>query len=145
MRLRLCVWDLHNSRPILTPQNACRKIDSLWYLFFPHIFIAHKSAVVNYVQAFVLFSCILKTDAFFSSVHTAESFVWTKVEPSGKGPCPRRRQCCCMVGDRIILFGGTRWGRNILNGGGFCIFKKYPWYLLKMLSFSLKLLQVSHI
>ncbi|KAM6923051.1 kelch domain-containing protein 3 isoform 1-T3 [Lycodopsis pacificus] len=36
-----------------------------------------------------------------------EAFSWTKVEPKGKGPCPRRRQCCCMVGDRIILFGGT--------------------------------------
>ncbi|XP_061817030.1 kelch domain-containing protein 3 isoform X2 [Nerophis lumbriciformis] len=38
-----------------------------------------------------------------------EAFSWKKVEPNGKGPCPRRRQCCCMVGDRIILFGGTRW------------------------------------
>ncbi|KAF3708426.1 Kelch domain-containing protein 3 [Channa argus] len=37
-----------------------------------------------------------------------EAFSWKKVEPKGKGPCPRRRQCCCMVGDRIILFGGTR-------------------------------------
>lgn len=36
-----------------------------------------------------------------------EAFSWKKVEPRGKGPCPRRRQCCCMVGDRIILFGGT--------------------------------------
>lgn len=36
-----------------------------------------------------------------------ENFTWKKVEPKGKGPCPRRRQCCCMVGDRIILFGGT--------------------------------------
>ncbi|KAG1963080.1 kelch domain-containing protein [Pimephales promelas] len=36
-----------------------------------------------------------------------EAFSWRKVEPRGKGPCPRRRQCCCMVGDRIILFGGT--------------------------------------
>lgn len=36
-----------------------------------------------------------------------EAFMWEKVEPKGKGPCPRRRQCCCMVGDRIILFGGT--------------------------------------
>lgn len=41
--------------------------------------------------------------------HTAETASWTKVEPKGKGPCPRRRQCCCMVGDRIMLFGGTRW------------------------------------
>ncbi|XP_029448645.1 kelch domain-containing protein 3 isoform X3 [Rhinatrema bivittatum] len=39
--------------------------------------------------------------------HSASSFSWKKVEPKGKGPCPRRRQCCCMVGDKIILFGGT--------------------------------------
>ncbi|XP_060781038.1 kelch domain-containing protein 3 isoform X2 [Neoarius graeffei] len=36
-----------------------------------------------------------------------EAFSWKKVEPKGKFPCPRRRQCCCIVGDRIILFGGT--------------------------------------
>ncbi|KAF5880274.1 kelch domain-containing protein 3, partial [Clarias magur] len=36
-----------------------------------------------------------------------EAFCWKKVEPKGKFPCPRRRQCCCIVGDRIILFGGT--------------------------------------
>uniref|UniRef100_A0A8C6VAD3 Kelch domain containing 3 n=1 Tax=Naja naja TaxID=35670 RepID=A0A8C6VAD3_NAJNA len=35
------------------------------------------------------------------------SFTWKKIEPKGKGPCPRRRQCCCRVGDKIILFGGT--------------------------------------
>ncbi|KAF2981046.1 hypothetical protein EK904_002236, partial [Melospiza melodia maxima] len=35
------------------------------------------------------------------------SLSWRKIEPKGKGPCPRRRQCCCRVGDRIILFGGT--------------------------------------
>lgn len=36
------------------------------------------------------------------------SFTWKKIEPKGKGPCPRRRQCCCIVGDKIVLFGGTR-------------------------------------
>ncbi|XP_060678530.1 kelch domain-containing protein 3 isoform X2 [Hemiscyllium ocellatum] len=36
-----------------------------------------------------------------------ESSTWRKVEPKGKGPCARRRQCCCMVGDKVILFGGT--------------------------------------
>uniref|UniRef100_A0A8B9Z6B0 Kelch domain containing 3 n=1 Tax=Buteo japonicus TaxID=224669 RepID=A0A8B9Z6B0_9AVES len=35
------------------------------------------------------------------------SLSWRKIEPKGKGPCPRRRQCCCRVGDKIILFGGT--------------------------------------
>jgi len=38
------------------------------------------------------------------------SFTWKKIEPKGKGPCPRRRQCCCIVGDKIVLFGGTRLG-----------------------------------
>lgn len=44
----------------------------------------------------------------FSSV----SFTWKKIEPKGKGPCPRRRQCCCIVGDKIVLFGGTRLERE---------------------------------
>ncbi|XP_074189068.1 kelch domain-containing protein 3 isoform X2 [Rhinolophus sinicus] len=35
------------------------------------------------------------------------SFTWKKIEPKGKGPCARRRQCCCIVGDKIVLFGGT--------------------------------------
>lgn len=38
------------------------------------------------------------------------SFTWKKIEPKGKGPCARRRQCCCIVGDKIVLFGGTRFG-----------------------------------
>ena len=25
----------------------------------------------------------------------------------GKGPCARRRQCCCVVGSKVYLFGGT--------------------------------------
>ncbi|XP_055492259.1 kelch domain-containing protein 3 isoform X3 [Leucoraja erinacea] len=41
--------------------------------------------------------------------YNPETAMWRKVEPKGKGPCPRRRQCCCMVGDKVILFGGTRW------------------------------------
>uniref|UniRef100_A0A131Y4P2 Kelch domain-containing protein 3 n=1 Tax=Ixodes ricinus TaxID=34613 RepID=A0A131Y4P2_IXORI len=36
-----------------------------------------------------------------------ESSVWSRVKVLGEGPCPRRRQCCCMVGDRLFLFGGT--------------------------------------
>ncbi|KAF7252358.1 Kelch domain-containing protein 3 [Varanus komodoensis] len=35
------------------------------------------------------------------------SSTWKRIDPKGKGPCPRRRQCCCRVGDKIILFGGT--------------------------------------
>ncbi|CAH1792212.1 unnamed protein product [Owenia fusiformis] len=32
---------------------------------------------------------------------------WSFVTVQGQGPCPRRRQCCCVVGDRVFLFGGT--------------------------------------
>ncbi|XP_078255008.1 kelch domain-containing protein 3 isoform X2 [Rhinoraja longicauda] len=39
--------------------------------------------------------------------YNPETATWLKVEPKGKGPCPRRRQCCCMVGDKVVLFGGT--------------------------------------
>lgn len=33
---------------------------------------------------------------------------WTLVQPKGHGPCARRRQCCCIVGDRLYVFGGTK-------------------------------------
>ncbi|MBN3275924.1 KLDC3 protein, partial [Polyodon spathula] len=51
-----------------------------------------------------------RLDRHFSDLwqFNPESFTWKKIEPKGKGPCPRRRQCCCMVGEKIILFGGTR-------------------------------------
>ncbi|XP_013382215.1 kelch domain-containing protein 3 [Lingula anatina] len=32
---------------------------------------------------------------------------WSLVKCIGDGPCARRRQCCCVVGDRLFLFGGT--------------------------------------
>lgn len=34
--------------------------------------------------------------------------VWEEVKPLGQGPCPRRRQSCCVVGSKMFLFGGTR-------------------------------------
>ena len=34
-----------------------------------------------------------------------ETFSWKKVTPKGKGPCETQWMCCCIVGDRIILFG----------------------------------------
>lgn len=33
---------------------------------------------------------------------------WTIIMPKGQGPCARRRQCCCLVNDRLYVFGGTR-------------------------------------
>jgi len=37
--------------------------------------------------------------------------VWSLVKVRGRyrSPCPRRRQCCCIVGDKLFLFGGTRF------------------------------------
>lgn len=32
---------------------------------------------------------------------------WELVHPRGDGPCPRRRQSCCIVASRMFLFGGT--------------------------------------
>lgn len=32
---------------------------------------------------------------------------WSIIKPRGIGPCPRRRQSCCVIGDRVFLFGGT--------------------------------------
>ena len=36
----------------------------------------------------------------------SETFSWKKVEPKGTTPSPRSQMCCCIVGDRVILFGG---------------------------------------
>ncbi|KAL4237313.1 kelch domain-containing protein 3 [Mactra antiquata] len=32
---------------------------------------------------------------------------WSMVNVKGQGPCARRRQCCCMINDKVYLFGGT--------------------------------------
>ena len=32
---------------------------------------------------------------------------WYSVSTSGGGPCPRRRQCCVLIGSKLYLFGGT--------------------------------------
>jgi len=36
-----------------------------------------------------------------------DSNTWVRLNPSGKGPSPRRRQAFCLVGSRIFVFGGT--------------------------------------
>lgn len=45
----------------------------------------------------------------FADLHSFDpiSYTWSVVRARGKGPCPRRRQCCCIVGQKIYLFGGT--------------------------------------
>jgi N-acetylneuraminic acid mutarotase len=37
---------------------------------------------------------------------------WSVVMTKGRGPCARRRQCCCLVQDRLYVFGGTRPCQN---------------------------------
>ncbi|ESO85378.1 hypothetical protein LOTGIDRAFT_205828 [Lottia gigantea] len=32
---------------------------------------------------------------------------WMEVKVKGDQPCPRRRQCCCIIGSQVFLFGGT--------------------------------------
>ncbi|XP_076464577.1 kelch domain-containing protein 3-like [Babylonia areolata] len=32
---------------------------------------------------------------------------WSTVHTGGRGPCARRRQCCCMIESKVHLFGGT--------------------------------------
>lgn len=36
-----------------------------------------------------------------------ETSRWSLVKTQRAGPCSRRRQCCCMIGDRLFLFGGA--------------------------------------
>ena len=33
---------------------------------------------------------------------------WSKVIVPGNSPCSRRRHCCCVLGDKAIIFGGSR-------------------------------------
>ena len=49
-----------------------------------------------------------KIDRSFSDLwrFSPETFTWRTVEPRGKHPHWRSGMCSCMVGDRIILFGG---------------------------------------
>lgn len=35
--------------------------------------------------------------------------LWTRLNPGGKGPQPRRRQVCLVIDKRMYLFGGTRF------------------------------------
>ncbi|MBE7326211.1 hypothetical protein IEQ44_16400, partial [Nocardioides sp. Y6] len=37
-----------------------------------------------------------------------ETFSWKKVEPKGKRPPETYGMCCCMLGDRVIFFGGYK-------------------------------------
>ena len=58
------------------------------FLFFSSFFLC---------PLFTLWLCELWT----------ETRQWSIVFTDGKGPCARRRQCCCVVGSKVYLFGGT--------------------------------------
>ncbi|XP_035204652.1 kelch domain-containing protein 3-like isoform X2 [Stegodyphus dumicola] len=36
-----------------------------------------------------------------------EKNAWIEMHAKGDGPCPRRRHCSCVVGNRLFLFGGS--------------------------------------
>ncbi|KAL8611969.1 hypothetical protein ACOMHN_062598 [Nucella lapillus] len=48
-------------------------------------------------------------DQHFSDMYKfdMESRKWSPVQTLSKGPCARRRQCCCVIGSQVYLFGGT--------------------------------------
>ncbi|KAK7027367.1 kelch domain-containing protein 3 [Halocaridina rubra] len=50
----------------------------------------------------------------FNDLHSFDPATrqWSEVHPRGTGPCPRRRQSCCVVGSRMFLFGGTSPNEN---------------------------------
>ncbi|XP_067129326.1 kelch domain-containing protein 3-like isoform X2 [Centruroides vittatus] len=39
--------------------------------------------------------------------HSASDNTWELVRTIGKGPSPRRRQSCCIICDRVVIFGGA--------------------------------------
>lgn len=48
-------------------------------------------------------------DQHFSDLYKfdPETRKWSGVQTFRKGPCARRRQCCCVIGTQVYLFGGT--------------------------------------
>ncbi|KAI1284994.1 Kelch domain-containing protein 3 [Halotydeus destructor] len=49
-------------------------------------------------------------DQHFNDIHVFDSLAtrWIKLDiPGSPRPCPRRRQSCVLVGDKLYLFGGT--------------------------------------
>ncbi|XP_070571054.1 kelch domain-containing protein 3-like isoform X2 [Ptychodera flava] len=47
------------------------------------------------------------------------TMIWSEVQVLGnKKPCARRRQCCCVIGHQMLLFGGTSPCANPTPGAG---------------------------
>lgn len=45
---------------------------------------------------------------FVPDIDFAVRMQWSMIKVKGQGPTARRRQCCCVIGDKVYLFGGTR-------------------------------------
>lgn len=61
-----------------------------------------------------------------------ESHVWKKLNCLGKNPCERRRQACVAVGDRIFIFGGTRFVENICLDFLLVVFSFFFWLFVNL-------------
>ena len=60
-------------------------------------------------------------DVHFSDIYkySPASNSWSLVKAHGDSPCPRRRQCCSVIGDRVFLFGGTSPCTAVMEGTEF--------------------------
>ncbi|XP_074644849.1 kelch domain-containing protein 3-like [Tubulanus polymorphus] len=64
--------------------------------------------------------------------YNAETSEWSLVKVKGQGPCPRRRQCCCVIKDRVFLFGGTSPCTDSSEGTEFNLMDHSDLYVLDM-------------
>ena len=50
-----------------------------------------------------------KDNTHFNDLYSFDPLTssWTRLLPDGYSPCPRRRHCSCLVGQRVFIFGGT--------------------------------------
>ncbi|VDP05712.1 unnamed protein product [Soboliphyme baturini] len=55
-----------------------------------------------------------RDDKHFNDVYrfNEAKATWSLLNVHGRGPRPRRRQCCIMIRDKLYLFGGTSPIRN---------------------------------
>jgi len=77
-------------------------------LFIIYVYINLVSVVHNgYLYIFGGFNRNL--DVHFQDLnrYDPETSTWTKILPKGKPPCPRRRQICLLVNNRVFISGGT--------------------------------------
>ncbi len=65
--------------------------------------------LVRYNPGIYLVSCFLKNilDPIMC-LPNLDSCCWSVVETRGNGPSPRDGPCCCLIGDRVFLYGGLR-------------------------------------